>query len=158
MLLFLFGIGMDVPTVATILILLVLSWFLVFYVSRAILRKTVKEASAEKIKRLSRVSAFILSPVLLIGACSLLVYIMIEMTPKLSPEEEAIQYYEMMDQSIQEDLKVGMSKMDVLELLGDTDTTQSAMIYDMSLPEAKDKYVVEINFENGRLSNFRKRQ
>ena len=149
---------MDVPTVATILILLVLSWFLVFYVSRAILRKTVKEASAEKIKRLSRVSAFILSPVLLIGACSLLVYIMIEMTPQLSPEEEAIQYYEMMDQSIQEDLKVGMSKMDVLEVLGDTDTTQSAMIYDMSLPEAKDKYVVEINFENGRLSNFRKRQ
>jgi hypothetical protein len=38
------------------------------------------------------------------------------------------------------------------------DTTQSAMIYDMSLLEAKGKYVVEINFENGRLSSFRRKQ
>jgi hypothetical protein len=43
-------------------------------------------------------------------------------------------------------------------VLGDSDTTQSTMVYDMSLPEAKAKYVVEINFENGRLSGFRRKQ
>lgn len=149
---------MDAPTIAVILFLLVLFGFLAFYTSRMIFRKVLKDASNERINKLSRISAIILSPILLIGVVTLLIYVMILMTPELSPEEEAIQYYETIEEDIQEDLKVGMSKIDVLEMLGDNDTTQSVMVYDLSLPEEKGKYLLEIHFDNGRLSSFQRKE
>lgn len=101
---------MDVPTIALILFFLALFGFLAFYISRMIFRKVLKDASTERINTLSRVSAFVLSPILLIGVGALVVYVMFMMVPKLSPEEESAQYYEMVEEDLRKDLQIGMSK------------------------------------------------
>ena len=64
----------------------------------------------------------------------------------------------MMDEDIGEDLKIGMSKTEVVELFGQADTTQSILIYDMSLPEAKEKYILEITFDNDGLKDFKRQR
>jgi hypothetical protein len=48
--------------------------------------------------------------------------------------------------------------MEVLEVLGDNDTTQSVMVYDLSLSEEKGTFMLEIKFDNGRLSSFQRKQ
>ncbi|AYB34058.1 hypothetical protein D4L85_27300 [Chryseolinea soli] len=65
MLLFLMGI--DFSGILLVLFLLIIFGVLIFRISRGIFRKTLKGASEKKIKVLSRVCAFCLAPLLLIG-------------------------------------------------------------------------------------------
>lgn len=62
----------------------------------------------------------------------------------------------MMEEDIREDVKIGMSKTEVVGLFGEVDTTQSVLVYDLSLPEAKEKYLLEITFDTKGLKDFKR--
>lgn len=64
----------------------------------------------------------------------------------------------MMEEDIREDLKVGMSKTEVVGLFGEADTTQSVLVYDLSLPDAKEKYMLEITFDTKGLKEFKRQR
>ena len=155
---FLFLMGVDVLSTVGFLFLLTLFGLLAFYVSQILFRKLLKNASEERIDKLSRISAAILAPVLLIAFFVLLWYAVSQSAPKLSAEEEKQLYYETMEEDLRKDLEVGMSKTDVFQIFARGDTTQSVIVYDLSLPEKKGEYMLEITFENGRLTSFRRKQ
>jgi hypothetical protein len=64
----------------------------------------------------------------------------------------------MIEQDVREDLKIGMPKTEVVEIFGDVDTTQSVLIYDLSLPEAEEKYMLEITFDDAGLKDFKRQR
>ena len=148
------GVGFAALVVISLLIFgfgLLISWL-----TKKLLRKVLKDASERKIKLLSRFSAFILSPTIVIGTLALFVYVSIQTAPRESEEEMVRNHYEMMEEEIGEDLRIGMSKTEVVGLFGETDTTQSTLTYDMSLPEAKEKYILEITFDKDGLKDFKR--
>ena len=144
----LFLMGVDLPTIVLISLLLFVFGLLIFWLTKKLLRKVLKDASDRKIKLLSRFSAFILSPIIVIGSLALFIYVSIQTAPRESDEEIVKNHYEMMEEDIREDLRIGMSKTEVVGLFGEADTIQSILVYDMSLPEAKEKYILEITFSN----------
>lgn len=148
------GVGLSELVIVSILLFgfgLLISWL-----AKKLLRKIYKDASDRKIKLLSRLSAFILSPTIVFGFFALLIYLTIQTEPKESYEDILRSHYEMMEEDVRRDLKIGMSKTKVVELFGDADTTQSILIYDLSLPEAKEKYILEITFDEAGLKDFKR--
>lgn len=154
----LFLMGVDLPTIGLIVLFLLIFGRLIFWLTKKLLSKAMKDSSEEKIKTLSRVSAFILSPTIVIGSLALFIYISIQTAPRESDEEMERNHYEMMEEDLREDLKVGMSKTDVVGLFGEADTTQSVLIYDLSLPNGKEMYILEITFDSKGLTDFRRKQ
>jgi hypothetical protein len=152
------GVGVDLPTIGLIVLLLLIFGRLIFWLSKKLFRKVLKDSSDGKIKLLSRVSAFILSPIMVIGSLALLIYISTPSVPRESEEEIERSHYEMMDEDIKNDLKIGMSKTEVVELFGEADTTRSVLVYDLSLPEAKEKYFLEIMFDTKGLKDFKRQR
>ena len=75
MLLFLMGVGLDLPTIGFIVLLLLIFGRLIFWLSKKLFQKVLKDSSEGTIKLLSRVSTFILSPIMVIGSLALLIYI-----------------------------------------------------------------------------------
>jgi hypothetical protein len=150
--------GVDLPTIGLLVLLLLAFGRLIFWLTKKLLRKVLKDSSDEKVKLLSRVSAFILSPTIVIGSLALFIYISIQTAPKEPDEEMERNHYEMMEEDIREDLKVGMSKSEVVGLFGETDTTQSILIYDLSLSNAKEKYMLEITFDTKGLKDFKRQR
>lgn len=158
MLLFMMGVGLDLTTVVLMSVVLFAVGCLVFWLTGKILRKLLSGASIRNMKMLSLASAVILSPAIVLGIFILFIYVAIQTAPKMSDEEMVKNHYEMMEEDIRDDLKTGMSKIEVVELFGETDTTQSTLIYDMSLPKAKEKYILEIKFDEGGLRDFRRQR
>lgn len=154
----LFLIGVDLPTILVIFVLLFLFGWLIFRLSKGLFRRIMKGASDNKINFLSRICAFILSPTLIIGGMALYIYISIQFVPGESEEEIVSQHYQMMEEGIAEDLKIGMSKAAVVSILGENDTTKSVMTYDLSLPEATEKYFLDLKFDKGKLTSFQRQQ
>jgi len=154
----LFLMGVDIPTLLVIFLLLFLFGLLTFRIARRLFRRIMKGTSENKINLLSRVFAFILAPIIVIGGLALFIYVSIQTAPKESEEEMVHNHYQMMEEDIAKDLRIGMSKGDVTELLGESDTTQSVMTYDLSLPEAREKYLLEIKFNNGALTSFERKR
>jgi len=150
--------GVDLPTIGLIVLLLLGFGRLIFWLTKKLLRKVLNDASEGKVKLLSRVSAFILSPIIVFGSFALFIYISIQTAPRESDEEMERNHYEMMEEDIREDLKVGMSKTEVIGLFGEADTTQSILIYDLSLPEAKEKYMLEVTFDAKGLKDFKRQR
>jgi hypothetical protein len=150
--------GVDLPTIGLIVLLLLVFGRLVFWLTKKLLQKVMKDSSEEKVKLLSRVNAFILSPVIVFGSLALFIYISIQAAPRESDEEIEKNHYEMMEEDIMEDLKVGMSKTEVVGLFGEADTTQSILTYDLSLPDAKEKYILEITFDTKGLKDFKRQR
>ncbi|MEJ1242554.1 hypothetical protein WBG78_30705 [Chryseolinea sp. T2] len=150
--------GVDLPTLGLTVLLLLIFGRLIFWLTRKLLRKVMKDPSDRQIKLLSRISAFILSPITVIGSFALFIYISIQTAPIESDEEMERSHYEMMEEDIVSDLKVGMSKTEVIGLFGEADTTQSVLIYDLSLPDAKEKYMLEITFDTKGLKEFRRQR
>ncbi len=146
--------GVDLPTIGLIVLLLLIFGRIVFWLTKKLLRKVLKGSSDEKVKLLSRLSAFILSPVIVISSLALFIYTSIQTSPKESDEDIERNHYEMMEEDLREDLKVGMSKTDVVERLGEVDTTQSILIYDLSLQNAKETYILEITFDANGLKDL----
>ncbi len=64
----------------------------------------------------------------------------------------------MMEDDIQADLKIGMSKTEVVKLFGDADTAKAILVYDISLPEAKEKYILEMIFDKDGLKEFKRQR
>jgi hypothetical protein len=154
----LFLMGVDLPTIALLVLLLLVFGRLIFWLTKKLLRKVLKDSSDEKVKLLSRVNAFILSPTIVIGSLALLIYISMQTAPKESDEEMERNHYEMMEEDIRKDLKVGMSKTEVVGLFGEADTTQSILIYDLSLSDAKEKYLLEITFDTKGLKDYKRQR
>ena len=150
--------GVDLPTIGLLALLLLVFGRLIFWLTKKLLRKVLKDSSDEKVKLLSRVSAFILSPTIVIGSLALFIYISIQTAPKESDEEMEKNHYEMMEEDIRKDLKVGMSKTEVVGLFGEADTSQSILIYDLSLQDAKEKYKLEITFDTKGLKDFKRQR
>jgi hypothetical protein len=154
----LFLMGVDLPTLVLIFLLLFIFGFLIFWLTKKLLQKVLNDTSDRKIKLLSRVSAFILSPLIVIGSLALFIYVSMQTVPGESDEEIIKNHYEMMEEDFRKDLKAGMTKKEVVELFGETDTTQSTIVYDMSLVEAKEKYILEITFDTDGLKNFKRQR
>src|SRR5688572_4572412 len=158
MLLFLMGVGLDLPTIGFIVLLLLIFGRLIFWLSKKLFQKVLKDSSEGTIKLLSRVSTFILSPIMVIGSLALLIYISTPSVPRESEEEMKRIHYEMMYEDIKDDLKIGMSKTEVVELFGEVDTTRSVLVYDLSLPKAKERYFLEITFDTKGLKDFKRQR
>ena len=154
----LFLMGVDLPTIGLIVLLLLVFGRLIFWLTKKLFRKVLKDSSDEKVKLLSRVSAFILSPIIVIGSLALFIYISVQTAPRESDEEMERNHYEMMEEDIREDLKEGMSKKEVVGLFGEVDTTQSVLVYDLSLEDAKEKYLLEITFDTKGLKDFKRQR
>ena len=151
----LFLIGVDLPTIVFISLLLFSFGLLISWLTKKLLRKILKDASDRKIKLLSRFSAFILSPIIGISSLALLIHLT---SPRESDEEFVKNHYEMMEDDIQADLKIGMSKTEVVKLFGDADTAKAILVYDISLPEAKEKYILEMIFDKDGLKEFKRQR
>ena len=149
---------MDLPTIVVISLLLFVFGLLIFRLSRTLLRRIIKDTSNRNINLLSGVCAFILSPIIVMGIFALIIYISTESASKESEEELVRNHYQMMDEDIAEDLKIGMSKTEVVDLFGENDTTKTIMTYDLSIPKASEKYILEITFDNGGLIGFRRQR
>jgi Trk-type K+ transport system membrane component len=154
----LFLMGVDLPTIGLIVLLLLVFGRLIFWLSKKLFRTILKDSSDEKVKLLSRVSAFILSPIIVIGSLALFIYISVQTVPRESDEEMERNHYEMMEEDISEDLREGMSKTEVVGLFGEADTTQSVLVYDLSLKDAKEKYLLEITFDTKGLKDFKRQR
>jgi hypothetical protein len=151
----LFLIGVDLPTIVFISLLLFSFGLLISWLTKKLLRKILRDASDRKIKLLSRFSAFILSPIIGISSLALLIHLT---SPRESDEEFVKNHYEMMEDDIQADLKIGMSKTEVVKLFGDADTAKAILVYDISLPEAKEKYILEMIFDKDGLKEFKRQR
>ena len=92
--------GVDLPTIGLLVLLLLVFGRLIFWLTKKLLRKVLRDASDKKVKLLSRVSAFILSPVIVIGSLALFIYISIQSAPQESDEEMTRNHYEMMEDDI----------------------------------------------------------
>ena len=161
----LFMMGIDLASVFVILFLLTGFALAIFFLSTYVLQKIFRDLSKKRIFLFSVLSVWILIPV----AFLILFWILVELTPNdqtivpdpafqydhsdLSEEE----YYESLDVAYRE-LKKGMTKREVLELLGDNDTTTNTMVYDFSLPRGKNKYVLVVEFENNEVVSYTKGQ
>jgi hypothetical protein len=154
----LFLMGVDLPTLVLFLVILFGLGLFIFWLTRKLFRRILKHTSEQKIKLLSRISAFILSPVILVGFQALFIYMLMQDVRVESDEKIADSHYQIMEQDLREDLKPGMSKTDVVELLGETDTVRSTLIYDLSLPQAKEKYILEITFDREGLKDFKRQR
>jgi hypothetical protein len=151
----LFLIGVDLPTIVFISLLLFSFGLLISWLTKKLLRKILKDASDRKIKLLSRFSAFILSPIIGISSLALLIHLT---SPRESDEEFVKNHYEMMEDDIQADLKIGMSKTEVVKLFGDADTAKAILVYNISLPEAEEKYILEMIFDKDGLKEFKRQR
>jgi hypothetical protein len=96
--------------------------------------------------------------VIVIGSLALFIYTSIQISPKESDEDTERNHYEMMEEDLREDLKVGVSKTDVVKRLGEADTTQSILIYDLSLPNAKEAYILKITFDANGLKDLKRQR
>ena len=150
--------GVDLPAIGLFVLLLLVFGQIIFWVTKKVLRKVLKASSEKKVKRLSRVSAFVFSPVIVIGSLTLFTYIVRQTAPRESDEEMVRNHYKMMEEDIRKDLKVGMTKTEIVGLFGDVDTTQFVLVYDLSLPGAKEKYILEVKFDLEGLKDFKRRR
>lgn len=92
--------GVDLPTIGLIVLLLLIFGRLIFWLTKKLLRKVLKDSSDEKVKLLSWVSAFILSLIIVIGSLALFIYISVHTASRESDEEKERNHYEMMEGDI----------------------------------------------------------
>ena len=148
--------GVGVQELVLFLLFVLGFGLFIFWLTKKLLRLLWKDASEQKIKLISRLSAIILSPVLLVGTLALFIYSSIPTTPKEPEGQHERDYYQMMEEDLRTDLKAGMTKSEVVRLLGKVDTTQSVLVYDLSLQDAKEKYILEITFNTKGLKDFKR--
>jgi hypothetical protein len=148
--------GVGYAELFVVLLLIVILGLLIFYLSRRILRKRMHGASDKRINLLSRLIAFLLAPVVVIGLLAVFIYVSIQSMPEESEEEIISNHYAMMEAELSRELKIGMSKKDVVSMFGESDTTQAVVIYDLSSPGAKEKYILELEFDESGLAGFKR--
>lgn len=147
-------IGTDVQTLALLLVLLIVIGAVIYWFMKKLFRRLMKAASEQKIRFVSKLASVILSPAIVFGSLAISMYASI---PNQSEEERVADHYELMEGELQKDLKVGLSKTEVVRMFWEVDTTGSIMIYDLSLSDAKEKYILEIKFGSAGLESFRRK-
>jgi hypothetical protein len=157
MLMFLMGAGL--PELAVILLLCILFGWLIYRISRRLLRRALMGASGKKINVLSLVSAAVLSPATVIASLALLVFLSAESydMPE-SDEGSERRLYRMMEKDLSKKLAPGMSKAEVAAICGESDTTNSVVVYDLSLPGADKKYLLEVTYDKHGLKEFKRQR
>lgn len=144
-----FLMGIDLPAVFVILFLFTGFGLGIFFLSRYLLSKVFKKLSSKRIIWLSVLSVWIIVPLIFIGLSFVLVQ---------SGQDEnypsAEDYVESLDEGYLQNLQKGMTKQEVIELVGENDTTKNTMVYDMSLPYDIGHYVLTIEFERNRVVDF----
>ena len=154
----LFLIGIDYTTLLVVLLINIALGVLTFRLCRKILRRVSKGMSDRTVNTWSTLGAIVLSPTVVMGTAAFIIYLSIETMPEESPEELEANHYAMMEEELARDLKVGTSRKRIIELFGEADTTQPTMIYDLSLPEGMNKYVLELHFDEHGLASFRRQE
>jgi hypothetical protein len=145
--LFLMGVGFA--EIFVVLFLITGLALGIFFLSKYLLTKIFKHFSKRRIVLLSILAVWIVIPLLFIG----LMWVLVRYDPvTLNPEV----YYESLDETYLHALRKGMTKRDVVELIGENDTTSNVMIYDLSLPGANGKYELTVEFENNQVVNYSK--
>jgi predicted nuclease of restriction endonuclease-like RecB superfamily len=120
-----------------------------FYVSTYILSKLLKKESKSSIHRWS-LSASLLATPQIVG---LLIFLFIQ-TKTPSDQESEKRYYHRLEKEIAEHALIGKTKEQVVELFGDGDTTKTTLIYDFSLPQADQKYILVITFKGNQVLTY----
>lgn len=145
-----FLMGIDLPGLIVLVVILSIIGTGIFYAIRPLIRKAFSGWSASAIATMSRVIAFILSPALL----ALVVYIIIYDDLHPDPLRLEQEHYAMLEEELNRELKIGMPKAEALDFFWHTDTTHSSYEFDLSPSEAKEKYLLEVKFEGGKLKSF----
>ena len=47
-----------------------------------------------------------------------------------------------------------MTKREVIDLIGENDTTKNTIVFDLSLSSSEGKYILKIEFEGGKVVDF----
>ena len=118
----------------------------------------IRGTSERTINTLSGICAIFLAPVLLIGILTIIVFVSTPEIPRQSEEVRISEHYKMMAEEFAGALRIGMSKIEVMEKFGQIDTSGSVLLLDLSLPDAKERYFLEITFEEEGLTSFRRQQ
>jgi hypothetical protein len=147
----LFVMVVDYSTLFVVLLVIIILSLVIYFLSRRILRRIMKNATDRKVNLLSQLIAFLLVPVLVIGTLAYLISIFIPIPGK---SEVIANHYTAIETELSGILKIGMSKKEVVAQLGDSDTTQAVVIYDLSSPGAKEKYILELQFDENGLIGF----
>jgi hypothetical protein len=67
------------------------------------------------------------------------------------------EYYKSLDEEYYNVLRKGMTKREVADLIGESDTTKNnVVVYDFSIPNATDKYVLTIEFDSNKVVSYSK--
>lgn len=150
-------IGADVPSLILVFLFMLLVGWLIFRLARRLLTRTIKDATEKKVKLLATIISFVLSPLIVIGLIVLVLFVTIDMT-EVNDEDIETEHYQAIEKDLSQDLKPGMTKVEVFRVFGWGDTTKSVMTYDLSPEEASGKYVIEIKFENGKLTGYERKK
>jgi predicted PurR-regulated permease PerM len=152
MLLFLVGIG--VVELIIVLVIFALVGVGIFYLIRPLVRRLLKNQSQGAINTVTRLIAIILTPVLFVLVIYLVFLYYSDSEPYRRSEEDIAQHYKMMEEDLNKNLKIGMSKSEALAEFAIEDTTQSEYELDLSVPDAKEEYFLKLKFDKGKLSSF----
>lgn len=145
----LFLMGIDIPGLFVVLFVFTGFGLGFFLLCRYIFKKLFRHFSEKRIVVLSILSMWILVPLFFI-----LLYVILVQFPQDSDTARLERYYENLEENYLNELKEGMTKMEVIDLMGENDTTKNIMVYDLSLPNMESKYILTIEFEKNRAVNF----
>ncbi len=124
-----------------------------FYLSNVILGRLLKKEPKIKITGLALLSCFVTTPLVL----GVLTFLFIQAkTP--SEKETEQRYYKRLETEIEESKLVGKTKEEVVDLFGEGDTTKTTLIYDFSLPQADQQYILVITFKGNQVLSYRTRK
>jgi hypothetical protein len=152
MLLFLGGI--DLPGLLVVIVVLALVGTGIFYLIRPLIGRLLKNQSRGVINAVVRLVTFILTPALFVLVIYFVALYYSDSEPYTLNDAEVAQHYKMMEEDLNENLKVGMNKSAALAEFALEDTTQSEYEIDLSYPDAKEEYIIKLKFDKGKLTSF----
>jgi hypothetical protein len=152
MLLFLGGI--DLPGLVVVIVILALVGTGIFYLVRPLVRRLLKNQSRGVVNVVSRLAAFVLTPLLFVLVIYFVFIYPTDSKPYRPEYADAATYYKTIEEDLKKNLKVGMNKSAALGEFAIEDTTQSEYEVDLSYPDAKEQYILKLKFDKGKLTSF----
>lgn len=141
--------GFDVAGMFLMLFLFTGFGLGIFFISKYFLGKVFSRFSEKRIFLLSILSVWVIVP---------LIYMVVIWTVfQFNSQGSSVssdEYYEYLDEGYLDKLKEGMTKREVIDLIGENDTTKNTIVYDLSLSSSEGKYKLTIEFEGGKVVDF----
>lgn len=139
------------------ILIFILSGLIVFFGSRALLRKVFKSLSAKRILTFALLASLFLNPVFLFVVINTAIYYTPEnramMMKRMEYEKK---YLEEKDKQFTDASILGKTKEEIIEEFGRTDTTENSIIYNYSTFTST--FVVEIELEDGKAVRINKKK